>query len=113
LVAPPTQPFTIGRVGIDTSRGRLTVDGRDVSVTRSEVAIVACLAVQAGEPVPPRALVKQALNYDCDDTQARAILKVRISRLRQKIGDDPSNPQIVTSVRGVGYALSSQPAAVA
>ncbi len=91
----------------------MTVDGREVPVTRSEVAIVACLAVQAGEPVPPRALVKQALNYDCDDAQARAILKVRISRLRQKLGDDPEHPQIVTNVRGVGYALNPEESAVA
>jgi len=113
LMAPPTQPFKVGRLGIDLSRGRVTVDGREVPVTRSEVAIVACLAVQAGEPVPPRALVKQALNYDCDDAQARAILKVRISRLRQKLGDDPEHPQIVTNVRGVGYALNPEESAVA
>ena len=113
LVQPPAQPFKVGRLGIDLGRGRVTVDGREVPVTRSEVAIVACLAVQAGEPVPPRALVKQALNYDCDDAQARAILKVRISRLRQKLGDDPVNPQIVTNVRGVGYALNPEESAVA
>jgi DNA-binding response OmpR family regulator len=86
-------------------RGRLTLAGREVALTRSEVALIACLAVNAGEPVPPRALVKQALNYDCDEGQARAILKVRISRLRQKLGDDPSHPRLLANVRGVGYAL--------
>lgn len=105
LVAPPAAPFEVGALHIDVGRGRLSIDGRDVPATRSEVAIVACLAVQAGEPVPPRALVKQALHYDCDDAQARAILKVRISRLRQKLGDDPKSPRILQSVRGVGYAL--------
>ena len=109
LVAPPGQPFQVGRIGVDVTGGRVTVDGEDVPVTRSEVALVACLAVQAGEPVPPRALVKQALNYDCGEAQARAILKVRISRLRQKLGDDPANPTIVTNVRGVGYALNAGP----
>ena len=106
LLAPPTGPFEVGELGIDLGRGRLTLAGREVPVTRSEVAIIACLAIQAGEPVPPRALVKQALNYDCDDAQARAILKVRISRLRQKLGDDPMHPRILTSIRGVGYALA-------
>ena len=104
-VAPPAQPFRIGDLEIDMGRGRLTLAGRDVPVSRSEVAIVACLASQAGEPVPPRTLAKQALNYECDDAQARAILKVRISRLRQKLGDDPQDPRILLSVRGVGYAL--------
>jgi DNA-binding response OmpR family regulator len=103
--APPAGPFRIGELEIDLGRGRLKLAGRDVSASRSEVAIVAYLASQAGSPVPPRVLAKQALNYDCDDAQARAILKVRISRLRQKLGDDPQAPRILLSVRGVGYAL--------
>ena len=103
--APPAKPFRIGDLEIDLGRGQLRLAGRDVPVSRSEVAIVACLAAQAGEPVPPRTLAKQALNYDCDDAQARAILKVRISRLRHKLGDDPQDPRILLNVRGVGYAL--------
>ena len=103
--APPARPFRIGDLEIDLGHGRLTLAGRDVPVSRSEVAIVACLASQAGEPVPPRTLAKQALNYDCDDAQARSILKVLIIRLRQKLGDDPQDPRILLNVRGVGYAL--------
>jgi DNA-binding response OmpR family regulator len=38
---------------------------------------------------------------------------VRISRLRQKLGDDPAQPRIVQSVRGVGYALNPEETAVA
>jgi DNA-binding response OmpR family regulator len=105
LPTPPTRPVRIGGLEIDLGKGRLKLGGRDVPVSRSEVAIVACLAAQVGEPVPPRVLAKQALNYDCDEAQARAILKVRISRLRQKLGDDPQHPRILLSVRGVGYAL--------
>ncbi|HEY3080556.1 MAG TPA: response regulator transcription factor [Chloroflexota bacterium] len=103
--SPPVRAVRIGGLEIDLGKGRLTLGGRDVPVSRSEVAIVACLAAQAGDPVPPRVLAKLALNYDCDETQARAILKVRISRLRQKLGDDPQHPRILLSVRGVGYAL--------
>jgi DNA-binding response OmpR family regulator len=101
----PEQPIRIGALEIDLGKSRLTLGGREVPVSRSEAAIVACLAVQAGDPVPPRLLAKQALNYECDEAQARAILKVRISRLRQKLGDDPRRPRILLSVRGVGYAL--------
>ena len=104
--APPSSAFQVGRVEIDVGRGKLLVDGNEISVTRSEIAIVACLAVQAGDPIPARVLLKRALNYDYDEVQARGILKVRISRLRQKLGDDPLHPTILTSVRGVGYAFS-------
>ena len=105
-LAPPSTAFQVGRVEIDVSRGRLMVDGAEVAVTRSDIAIVACLAVHAGDPIPARVLLKRALNYDCEEAQARAILKVRISRLRQKLGDDSTHPTILTSVRGVGYALA-------
>lgn len=102
---PPTTPFRCGPLLIDLAHSHLQVEGREVVLTRSEMAIIACLAMQAGEPVPPRALAKQALNYECDEAQARAILKVRVSRLRQKLGDDPLHPRILLNVRGVGYAL--------
>ena len=105
-LAPPSTAFQVGRVEIDVGRGRLLVDGSEVAVTRSEIAIIACLAVHAGEPIPARVLLKRALNYDCAEAQARAILKVRVSRLRQKLGDDSMHPTILTSVRGVGYALA-------
>jgi DNA-binding response OmpR family regulator len=105
LPSPPARPVRIGELEIDVANSRLTLGGRDVPVSRSELAIVACLAVQAGQPVPPRVLVKQALNYECDEARARAILKVRVSRLRRKLGDDPQHPRILLSVRGVGYAL--------
>jgi DNA-binding response OmpR family regulator len=31
---------------------------------------------------------------------------VRISRLRQKLGDDPRSPRLLKTVRGLGYLLS-------
>jgi DNA-binding response OmpR family regulator len=103
--APPARPFQVGSLEIDLSRGHLKLAGRDVHVSRSEAAIVACLAAHVGEPVSARRLAKQALNYECDEAQARSILKVRISRLRQKLGDDSQHPRILLNVRGVGYEL--------
>jgi len=36
-------------------------------------------------------------------------IDLRISRLRKKLGDDPTNPERIKSVRGVGYMLSREP----
>jgi two-component system OmpR family response regulator/two-component system response regulator RstA len=36
-------------------------------------------------------------------------IDLRVSRLRKKLGDDPTNPQRIKSVRGVGYMLAMEP----
>ena len=36
-------------------------------------------------------------------------IDLRISRLRKKLGDDPTTPKRIKSVRGVGYMLSVEP----
>jgi DNA-binding response OmpR family regulator len=45
------------------------------------------------------------LKYDGVDRS----IDLRISRLRKKLGDDPTHPQHIKSVRGVGYLLSMEP----
>jgi two-component system OmpR family response regulator/two-component system response regulator RstA len=36
-------------------------------------------------------------------------IDLRISRLRKKLGDDPTSPERIKSVRGVGYMLAMEP----
>ena len=49
--------------------------------------------------------------YDADEHEARAIVRVHIRRLRQKIEPDPDQPVYVLNVRGVGYLFAADEAA--
>jgi len=51
--------------------------------------------------------VKEVQGYDCHEQEARTIVKTHIRHLRQKLESDPSNPELILNVRGVGYMLAT------
>ncbi len=57
----------------------------------------------AGQVCTPQQLVRQAQGYEADPWGARAIVRVHVRRLRQKLEPDPSQPRYIVNVRGVGY----------
>jgi DNA-binding response OmpR family regulator len=62
---------------------------------------------KAPQVVGPKALVKAVRQYEPEHMyEAREIIKWYIHRLRKKIEPDPSNPQYILNVRGVGYRFS-------
>lgn len=79
-------------------------DGEDIVLSSREFAILAALAASAGRPLSRAQLIDRALGRDAEVTD-RAI-DVQIVRLRKSLGEDPSNPQWIKTVWGVGYVLS-------
>ena len=93
-----------GAVRIDLARHLVTVRGEPVNLTRSEFQVLRLLAEQARPGVQPPGdhggAVAERVPGDvraCD---------VHISNLRQKIERDPQEPELVLTVRGVGYKLA-------
>jgi DNA-binding response OmpR family regulator len=64
------------------------------------------MAQNAGRVVSCSTLVKEVQGYDCHEQEARTIMKTHIRHLRQKLESDPSNPELILNVRGVGYMLA-------
>ena len=90
----------------------VTVDDDDVELTRSEFDILADLLV-AGRRVRAKsdlALMlrgdQYAVNDFVSDSDARAI-EVHMANLRRKLGESPSQPRWIETVRGVGYRLTA------
>jgi DNA-binding response OmpR family regulator len=54
-------------------------------------------------------LVGAVQGYEADEYEARAIVRVHIRRLRQKLESDPADPEYILNVRGVGYLFASAP----
>ena len=71
--------------------------------TSCEFALLAALAERTGQVVGREELLELARGT-AEHTFARAI-DVQISRLRVKLHDDPREPRILKTVRGVGYVL--------
>lgn len=92
---------------LDLSRRSLTRrDGQPIELTTGEFEMLTVLARNAG-----RVLSRDRL---MDLTRGRSLeafdrtIDAQIARLRKKIESDPANPQIIKSVRGVGYVFTSK-----
>ena len=92
-----------GSVRIDLSRHLVTVRGEPVNLTRSEFQVLRLLAESPGQ-VFSRLEIMEELWQSEFSGDVRAC-DVHISNLRQKIERDPQDPELVVTVRGVGYRL--------
>ena len=93
-----------GAVRIDLSRHLVTVRGEPVNLTRSEFQVLRLLAESPGQ-VFSRLEIMEELWQSEFSGDVRAC-DVHISNLRQKIERDPQEPELVLTVRGVGYRLA-------
>ncbi|PLS27487.1 MtrAB system response regulator MtrA [Bifidobacterium parmae] len=90
-----------GAIVIDRTGHTATKDGADLALTPMEFELLAVLAAGSGEAISRSTLLKKVWGYDGNgDTR---LVNVHIQRLRAKVEDDPENPQIIVTVRGIGY----------
>jgi two-component system, OmpR family, response regulator RegX3 len=93
-----------GDVRIDLARHLVTVRGEPVNLTRSEFQVLRLLAERPGQ-VFSRLEIMEELWQSEFSGDVRAC-DVHISNLRQKIERDPQEPELVLTVRGIGYRLA-------
>ena len=101
---PRAERFEIGALVIDASTMVVSVRGTPVSLTTNEFALIHALAQRAGR-VLGREQLLQLLHGSSDEAFDRSI-DVVVSRVRQKIEEDPRNPRLLKTIRGVGYMLT-------
>jgi two-component system, OmpR family, response regulator RegX3 len=93
-----------GAVRIDLGRHLVTVRGAPVNLTRSEFQVLRLLAERPGQVFSRREIMEELWQSEfAGDVRA---CDVHISNLRQKVERDPQEPELVLTVRGVGYRLA-------
>jgi DNA-binding response OmpR family regulator len=95
-----------GRLRVDFHRQEAWLDDRSIDLTTNEFAALDLLVRHAGK-VMDRDEILQALRGIDSDPFNRAV-DVTISRLRQKLGDDPKQPSFVKTVWGSGYVFIAE-----
>jgi DNA-binding response OmpR family regulator len=83
---------------------RVERHGRPLALTTCEYALLTALAEHAGRPLRREQLLEIARG-SAEVAFERAI-DVQVSRLRAKLDDNPRHPEILKTVRGVGYMLA-------
>jgi DNA-binding response OmpR family regulator len=98
------ESFGGGRLVIDADAREVSVDGREVVLTRSEFDLLTVLSRRPGRVWSRYELVTRIQGYEHDGCE-RAV-DAHVKNLRRKLGDDPKAPQFVVTVTGVGYKLA-------
>lgn len=95
--------LTVGDLSLDTASFQLTKGGQAISLTPMEYKILALLMRSPGRIFTKIQLYEGAIGtyFEGDDNT----MMVHISRLREKIEDDPKDPRYIITVRGLGYKI--------
>ena len=102
---PRQRPLRAGRIEVDPGGLRASIDGKPLQLTGYEFTLLRALVERAGRVLTRDQLLALA-NREADAVFDRSI-DGHISRLRQKLGDDPRRPRVLKTIRGAGYMLAT------
>jgi two-component system response regulator RegX3 len=95
--------LTVGPIRLDSDRHIISVNGEQVALPLKEFELLEFLMRNSGRVLTRMQLIDRVWGSDyVGDTKT---LDVHIKRLRAKIEKDPANPELIQTVRGMGYKL--------
>lgn len=98
---PMDHIFETGRIRVDVAQHRVLLDGAEVKLTPKEFDLLALLVSNQGKVVTHRQLLRELWGKVHEgDTQ---YLRAYVGQLRQKLSDDPAEPQFIATEPGIGY----------
>ena len=99
--ADESTTIRVGEVEIDTAGHEVTRGGEVINLTPIEFDLLTTLASRPGQVFSREELLEKVWGYrKSGDTR---LVNVHVQRLRSKVERDPDDPQVVLTVRGIGY----------
>ncbi|NMS91115.1 response regulator transcription factor [Clostridioides difficile] len=93
----------LGKITIDTEGSRVYKDGNEIGLTGREYQLLSYMGQNINKIIGKERLYEQVwgeYSSICDNT-----IMVHIHHIREKIEDNPSNPKLLITVKGLGYKL--------
>ena len=97
------RPYSAKGLSIDFVRRLVTVDGKEVHLTRVEYKIVSMLAQNSGKVITYKSLIEKVWGPYADDNNR--ILRVNMANIRRKLEKNPGEPEYIFTELGVGYRM--------
>ena len=104
---PNAAPLAVGGLVLDPTTHEVMLNGRLIDLTTKEFDLLQLLLGHPSRVFTRDFLLEHIWGYDYFGSTRT--VDMHISRLREKIEDDPNNPTYITTVRGVGYKLKKDP----
>jgi DNA-binding response OmpR family regulator len=101
--APDNRLLERGRLTIDLGRRQATIDGAQIALTTNEFNALSLLASHPGRVLDRDEILQKLRGMDSE--AFNRTVDITISRLRQKLGDDPRAPRFIKTVWGAGYVF--------
>lgn len=101
LTSTNSSEIRVGDLVLDINKNYISIEGREVELSRREFVLLKCLMENAGR-VQTRSQLESRI-YSWDDEVASNALEVHIHHLRKKLGTS-----YIKTVRGVGYKVGSE-----
>ena len=97
----PADVFEVGDLTVDVPQHTVTRGGEEIQLTPLEFDLLVEMARKPNQVHSREELLESVWGYrNASDTR---LVNVHVQRLRSKIEHDPENPEIILTVRGVGY----------
>ena len=98
-----TRPYSARGLVVDFGKRLVTVEGKEIHLTRVEYKIVSMLAQNSGKVITYSSLIEQVWGPYADDNNR--ILRVNMANIRRKIEKNPGEPEYIFTELGVGHRM--------
>jgi len=102
----PEEPLTSGGLTLNPVTHEVLLNGRSIELTAKEFELLKLLLGHPNRVFTRDFLLEHIWGYDYYGSTRT--VDMHISRLREKIEDDPASPTFIVTVRGVGYKFKPQ-----
>ena len=96
-------PQTFGALEIDFLKRQVRLGGESIDLTTNEFVALALLVKNAGKVMDRDQILQELRGMDCEAFNRS--VDIAMSRLRQKLNDDPKNPIFIKTIWGTGYVF--------
>ena len=109
-VSPAQSTFVCDGLEINFAKRRVTVNGKEITLTPTEFALLQHLAVNSDKVLTHNMLLQSV--WGNEYSSEKEYLRVFVGRLRRKLEPDPKNPKYIQTIPGVGYHIATPAAAI-
>ncbi len=102
---PAEGVIEVGELRIDLASHRAARGDRELELTPKEFGLLAFLAAHSGQALRRERIMREV--WDQNWFGSTKTLDVHVSSLRRKLGDDATDPELLLTVRGIGFRLEA------
>lgn len=96
-------------ISVDLIKRQVYRQGEKVKLTEMEFSLLELLILNPGNPFTRNEILQQVWGYRSNQYSDTRVVDVHVSRLRSKLEDDVSEPELILTARGTGYMFQNYP----